>query len=154
MKSIAELEKAYTDEDGYDPAESSYHPLKPYTPEATSDLPTTAVQPAQWLPCHYFDYIGGTGTGGIVAIMLGRLKMNVIDSISEVETLMEATIGHSRIFHLRSLLFWPREKYDSKRFRNNMSSIVERRAPRIASFPPDQNFAFYKNRCRTYVLSL
>ena len=27
-------------------------------------------------PCDYFDLIGGTGTGGLIAIMLGRLRMN------------------------------------------------------------------------------
>jgi patatin-like phospholipase/acyl hydrolase len=27
------------------------------------------------LPCQYFDLIGGTGTGGLIAIMLGRLGM-------------------------------------------------------------------------------
>ena len=27
------------------------------------------------LPCDYFDLIGGTGTGGLIAIMLGRLGM-------------------------------------------------------------------------------
>ena len=26
-------------------------------------------------PCEYFDLIGGTGTGGMIAIMLGRLRM-------------------------------------------------------------------------------
>ncbi|KAH8742428.1 hypothetical protein F5883DRAFT_670291, partial [Diaporthe sp. PMI_573] len=35
-------------------------------------------------PCDYFDSIGGTSTGGnelIIAIMLGRLRMTVDESI-------------------------------------------------------------------------
>jgi patatin-like phospholipase/acyl hydrolase len=27
------------------------------------------------LPCQYFELIGGSGTGGVIAIMLGRLRM-------------------------------------------------------------------------------
>jgi len=29
------------------------------------------------LPCHYFDYLYGTSTGGLIATMLGRLRMSV-----------------------------------------------------------------------------
>ncbi|KAK4031668.1 hypothetical protein C8A01DRAFT_51327 [Parachaetomium inaequale] len=32
-------------------------------------------------PCDYFDMIGGTSTGGLIAIMLGRLRMNVDECI-------------------------------------------------------------------------
>jgi patatin-like phospholipase/acyl hydrolase len=28
-------------------------------------------------PCDHFDLIGGTSTGGLIAIMLGRLKMDI-----------------------------------------------------------------------------
>ncbi|KAI0505912.1 acyl transferase/acyl hydrolase/lysophospholipase [Xylaria bambusicola] len=35
------------------------------------------------LPCHYFDFIVGTSTGGLIAIMLGRLRMGVIDCIKQ-----------------------------------------------------------------------
>ncbi|KAL1992613.1 hypothetical protein VTN49DRAFT_4645 [Thermomyces lanuginosus] len=34
-------------------------------------------------PCEQFDLIGGTGTGGIIAIMLGRLQMTIDDCIKE-----------------------------------------------------------------------
>ena len=30
---------------------------------------------AEARPCEYFDLIGGTGTGSLIAIMLGRLRM-------------------------------------------------------------------------------
>ncbi|CAK7210459.1 hypothetical protein SEUCBS140593_000831 [Sporothrix eucalyptigena] len=33
-------------------------------------------------PCDYFDMIGGTGTGGLIAIMLGRLGMSVTECIT------------------------------------------------------------------------
>lgn len=37
-------------------------------PKSPSDLPR---------PCDYFDIIGGTGTGGLIALMLGRMRMDV-----------------------------------------------------------------------------
>ncbi|KAF2874191.1 hypothetical protein BDV95DRAFT_616739 [Massariosphaeria phaeospora] len=33
-------------------------------------------------PCDYFDMIGGTSTGGLIAVMLGRLRMSVADCIT------------------------------------------------------------------------
>lgn len=38
-------------------------------------------------PCDYFDLIGGTSTGGLIAIMLGRLRMSVQECIQVYENL-------------------------------------------------------------------
>ncbi|KAL2889226.1 Vegetative incompatibility protein HET-E-1 [Ceratocystis lukuohia] len=41
-------------------------------------------------PCDRFDLIGGSGTGGIIAIMLGRLRMSVDDSIQAYKRLADS----------------------------------------------------------------
>ncbi|KAL8765444.1 MAG: hypothetical protein Q9209_007471 [Squamulea sp. 1 TL-2023] len=46
-------------------------------------------------PCDYFDMIGGTSTGGLIAIMLGRLKMSIDECIHAYLSLSE------RIFQKR-----------------------------------------------------
>lgn len=38
-------------------------------------------------PCDYFDMIGGTSTGGLIAIMLGRLQMTVDECIAAYTSL-------------------------------------------------------------------
>lgn len=68
MKEIGELETGHSD-----PARSSFHPLSPAPPSIATDSesekshdldepPQTESSP--WLPCHYFDYMAGTSTGG------------------------------------------------------------------------------------------
>ncbi|KAF2183097.1 hypothetical protein K469DRAFT_463854, partial [Zopfia rhizophila CBS 207.26] len=46
-----------------------------------------------WLPsmepCKIFDVIGGTSTGGLIAIMLGRLEMVIDECISKYTELMK-----------------------------------------------------------------
>ena len=52
-------------------------------PPISNDTKSTS----HYLPCHYFNYIAGTSTGGLVAIMLGRLRMDINDCIEEYENL-------------------------------------------------------------------
>ena len=45
------------------------------------------------LACNIFDLICGTGTGGLIAIMLGRLRMSMDDTIKEYLDLATAVYG-------------------------------------------------------------
>ncbi|CAE6475576.1 unnamed protein product [Rhizoctonia solani] len=47
-------------------------------------------------PCEYFDMIAGTGTGGISAIMLGRLRMSIDDAISSYVRLMRVVFSNRK----------------------------------------------------------
>ncbi|KAL9127322.1 MAG: hypothetical protein Q9217_003784 [Psora testacea] len=163
MKAIGKLEK---DEpcgslkcDG--PAESSYHPL-PSAPcmatdngschsKQTVDKPVTDTSP--WLPCHYFDYMAGTSTGGLISIMLGRLRMNIDDCITEYENLGDRVFARSRLFHLRSPLWLPREKYNHKVLEEVVQGVVNDRVPKVGTFPGGKTFAFDENRCRVVVVA-
>lgn len=52
----------------------------------------------EFLPCHYFDYIGGTSTGGLIATMLGRLQFSVDEVIihyQNIWTTMAAELSSS-----------------------------------------------------------
>ncbi|KAI0108254.1 FabD/lysophospholipase-like protein [Daldinia grandis] len=47
-------------------------------------------------PCEYFDFIGGTSTGGIIAIMLGRLGMTIEDCIAAYRRLAKKAFTPKR----------------------------------------------------------
>jgi hypothetical protein len=143
------------------PALSSYHPLSSTQVMATDtrsingheDSDEQSEESSQWLPCHYFDYIAGTSTGGLIGIMLGRLRMNIDHCISDYERLGGEVFAHSRWVHLRSPPWIPRDKYNHKTLESVVQEVVSRRSPKIPKFPGGQNFAFDEARCRTVVIS-
>ncbi|KAK4966329.1 hypothetical protein LTR42_011490 [Elasticomyces elasticus] len=54
-------------------------------------------------PCEIFDLIGGTSTGGLIAIMLGRLEMDVDECITEYKKLMCTVFDKKKESWLRLL---------------------------------------------------
>lgn len=59
MSKIEDLEKTWTGKE--DPVESSFeYPWREKTPGKSGFIASTN----QFYPCHYFDYIAGTSTGG------------------------------------------------------------------------------------------
>jgi hypothetical protein len=48
------------------------------------------------LPCHYFDFMYGTSTGGLIAVMLGRLRMTVAQCLEIYRHVGDDLFGHRR----------------------------------------------------------
>lgn len=48
------------------------------------------------LPCHYFDFMYGTSTGGLIAIMLGRLRMRIEECMETYRMVGDRLFGHRR----------------------------------------------------------
>ncbi|KAG8908731.1 hypothetical protein FRB99_002969 [Tulasnella sp. 403] len=55
-------------------------------------------------PCDYFDLIGGTSTGGLIAIMLGRLRMTIPQCIRAYRELAQAVFDVSLLEQAINLL--------------------------------------------------
>jgi hypothetical protein len=128
------------------------------------------------LPCHYFDYIFGTGTGGycinfyeqvwkltfygghfsLSAIMLGRLRMDVNECLKFYGELGSEVFGHPRRLHVSRNLFvgrwwWPRSKYNCKKFEQLLQTTIRHFAELGSedSYFQHDFFPLEDNKCRT-----
>jgi len=76
-------------------------------------------------PCDYFHMIGGTSTGGLIALMLGRLSMTVDEAIDEYNRLSP------KIFtKLRHRLSWKGQlqgRFDHEEIEEGIQDLLERR---------------------------
>lgn len=50
------------------------------------------------LPCHYFDFMYGTSTGGLIATILGRLRMTVADGLELYRKVGDDLFGKRRSY--------------------------------------------------------
>ncbi|KAF1930023.1 FabD/lysophospholipase-like protein [Didymella exigua CBS 183.55] len=80
-----------------------------------------------FLPCHYFDFICGTSTGGLIAIMLGRFRMTVEDCLDEYKTMSDRIFGKPRWISQRNMgMPWP--KYSSRSMEKAFQDVSLRRS--------------------------
>ncbi|KAI4109374.1 MAG: hypothetical protein L6R37_000531 [Teloschistes peruensis] len=100
-------------------------------------------------PCHYFDYIGGSSTGGLIAIMLGRLRMTVDECLEAYQRLSAKVFEKPANRLMRSL-----NKYSSSTRRDSFQELFETLRPNQPS-PNEQGTKFKSDavRCRTIVCS-
>ena len=69
-------------------------------------------------PCEFFDLIAGTSTGGIIALMLGRLRMSIEECIQTYSKLGEKVFGRQQGFGHEQL-------FDSARLEEAIQEIVK-----------------------------
>ncbi|TLD38810.1 FabD/lysophospholipase-like protein [Venturia nashicola] len=81
----------------------------------------------RYLPAHYFDYVGGTSTGGLISIMLGRLRMSVEDCMREYEKLSDDIFGHPRLASVKGPVPWLRDKYNGETIQKAVEDVISRR---------------------------
>ncbi|KAL2885585.1 Vegetative incompatibility protein HET-E-1 [Ceratocystis lukuohia] len=114
-------------------------------------------------PCDRFDLIGGTGTGGIIAIMLERLQMNVDESIKAYKKLSDTGFCEERSIFKRSKYGFSDKKLEAAikvAIQENCceASCVEQRRGRTTSAPSNcthGDLCFYEENCvKTAVLAV
>ncbi|KAI4610293.1 hypothetical protein J4E80_008057 [Alternaria sp. BMP 0032] len=73
-------------------------------------------------PCDYFDMIGGTSTGGLIAVMLGRLRMSVKDCIAAYLSLSERVFRKPRSGF--TILGKVRSRFDSEELARAVKKVI------------------------------
>ncbi|KAL8680671.1 MAG: hypothetical protein Q9186_003156 [Xanthomendoza sp. 1 TL-2023] len=143
MDEIASLEK----QDNPSAGTSAFSPLIDLT-SLYSDPMMKELQDT-YRPCHYFDYIAGSSTGGLIAIMLGRLRMTVDQCLDAYKSLSAKVFEKPSSRLKRSL-----NKYNSSTRRDTLAELFLTLRPAQPS-PNEQSGKFKSDatRCRTIVCS-
>lgn len=95
-------------------------------------------------PAEYFDLIGGTSTGGLIAILLGRLRLSAADAIQAYEELAEKIFSEKH--------FGPREgKFKASTLEQTIKELVESSLGRSGAkmYDPDDN-----TDCKAFVCAV
>ncbi|KAJ5273677.1 Acyl transferase/acyl hydrolase/lysophospholipase [Penicillium angulare] len=75
-------------------------------------------------PCDVFDLIGGTSTGGLIAIMLGRLEMDIDDCIAAYRELMESVFSEKARTVFVDWSGNVKAQYDSQKLRDVITHVI------------------------------
>ena len=80
-------------------------------------------------PCDIFGFAGGTSTGGLIAIMLTRLRMSIEECIQEYRELSKVIFKKKRIRGKLSGGLY-RARYHGSTLRNCVRGLLDRRGLR------------------------
>ncbi|KAK3336561.1 acyl transferase/acyl hydrolase/lysophospholipase [Cercophora scortea] len=85
-------------------------------------------------PCDYFHIIGGTSTGGLVAIMLGRLRMSTAEALAEYDAFAK------KIFSFRNRRISVSAQFRAAALEVAVRNIVESRGADPLMRDPKENY--------------
>lgn len=87
---------------------------------------------------HYFDYIAGTSTGGLSAIMLSRLRMDIELALEQYDIVGKGVFSRPRKF---SLMQVRRPKYRTSDMNGALQQVISNALPKsIPGGHPDRQF--------------
>jgi patatin-like phospholipase/acyl hydrolase len=75
-------------------------------------------------PCEYFDMIGGTSTGGLIALMLGRLGLTVDECIQEYTGLAPKIF--TKIHHRMNVKGKVQGRFDHVAIEDGVQNLLQR----------------------------
>ncbi|RTE82224.1 hypothetical protein BHE90_003211 [Fusarium euwallaceae] len=78
-------------------------------------------------PCEIFDLIGGTSTGGLIAIMLGRLEMDVGECIAAYCKLFESVFKVKKHWSRVTARGKTQPRFDSKKLKAAIETVLKDR---------------------------
>ncbi|CCT67855.1 uncharacterized protein FFUJ_14606 [Fusarium fujikuroi IMI 58289] len=111
----------------------------------------------KYLPCHYFDYVAGTSTGGLSSIMLGRLRMSVDQALDTYKSFGNDIFGKPRLFHERSYCYYPRANFSSRKtheaFQEIIYKVLQQEKACFRSEAEVEPLKYREDRTKTIVIS-
>ncbi len=154
MKEIGKVERS-KDPEARSSAYSSFvdclieEDLDPLTKLDTHDDPRQRKEPA-YRPCHYFNCIAGTSTGGLIALMLGRMRMSVDDALTTYKQLSDIMLSLSSF-----RLGMSRIGFKKEALMENYKKVINELHPLFPS-PKEQGKDFQSDskRCKTIICSI
>ncbi|SPO02516.1 uncharacterized protein DNG_05189 [Cephalotrichum gorgonifer] len=124
---------------------STLHVLKVIMDQLNYERKQSGLGPVK--PCDIFDLIGGTSTGGLIAIMLGRLEMDVDECIAVYNELSSGVFAKPQRRYRVDLRASIAPKFDSAKLRDAILKIITSQG-----LSPEAPFDDGQDRgCKTFV---
>ncbi|KAE9378672.1 FabD/lysophospholipase-like protein [Stipitochalara longipes BDJ] len=100
-------------------------------------------------PHEFFDMIAGTSTGGLIAIMLGRLQMSVDECIEHYAKLVDEIFNKKRLLPFKLHNGSISSRYATSVLEKNIKDIIE-----ISGRSRDEKMREVNPRCKVFVVAL